>query len=82
MKAQQQRGSNHAHNEAIIDPRSIEAHLPDSVLAFFYEPGQVGSDCIARHQQNFVHHFALEADERPILQLDLGHEQPFALYQS
>ena len=39
MRAQLQRdgGASNSHNEIVIDTRSIEAHLPEIVLAFFFE---------------------------------------------
>ena len=81
------------YNEIVVDAHAWVPSLPNGVVAFFYEAGQegsdcigshcqAGSDCVARHQQNFIQRFALEPDERPILQLDLGMERPFALGES
>jgi hypothetical protein len=70
-------GIGHPHNEAVIDPRSIEAHLPAVVLAFFYEDGHTDRQCIERHQEAYRSMYPL--DEKPVLRLNLREPRPFRL---
>jgi len=71
MRAQLQLGGGHArrHNEIVLDTRSIEAHLPDVILGFFY----LEDDSTARRaRREFMRHFGLPVEQVPLVHIDFS----------
>ena len=66
-------------NELVVDTATVEAHLPQSILAFFHVPGgDVGA--AVGYRDGFAGMYGLGADVAPpVVQLDLAQDAPFSL---
>ena len=60
------------YNEVIISTKSIDDHLPSTVLAFFYLKGQLQAAWRAREvHRKFCTRYKLDAATFPLLRLDI-----------
>ena len=70
MRAQLARGDpSGTHNELVIDTRSIEAHTPEAVLAFFYLDEPERADAA---RDAFLREYSLPNWVVPLVQVNLG----------
>ena len=68
MQAQLRRGDP-GHNEVVVDTRSVEQHLPWSILGFFFlgqNPGRAGEE-----HGRFLTRFGLNASQVPLVRINL-----------
>lgn len=66
------------YNELVAAEWALTAHMPDTILAFFYLAGPAGASAEAlAAQQKFLRHFRLGSYAAPLLELDLESSTPF-----
>ena len=67
------------YHEIIVDARSLEVHLPDTVLAFFYPSNGAGKNTAARAREAFLREYPeVQPDSLPLLRYNPAlKEEPF-----
>ena len=69
------RGCGNNNNEIVLDPRSLEAHLPHALLAFFIRPEPThaaGEGEVRAQRAAFLRAYGLPTSAAPLVKCDLS----------